>query len=58
MLQIREKLFKKTNDKTIYVVDNDSIHKKSVDEYAKKTEISLLTIPPYSPALNGAETLY
>ena len=58
LLKHREKLFKMSNNSTFYVIDNASIHKtENVDEYAKRNEISLLTIPSYSPALNGAETV-
>ena len=53
-----ERLFNKCSEKTLFIIDNASIHKtKSVDEYAKRKEIPLLTIPPYSPALNGTETI-
>ena len=53
-----ERLFKMSNNNTIYIIDNASIHKtRNVDQYAKRNKISLLTIPPYSPALNGAETV-
>ena len=58
LLKHRNKLFKMSNDKAFYVIDNASIHKtKNVDQYAKRNEISLLTISSYSPALNGAETI-
>ena len=37
---------------------NASIHKTDkVEGYARKVKIPLLTIPPYSPALNSAETV-
>ena len=53
-----ERLFNKCSEKTLFIIDNASIHKtKSVDEYAKRKEIPLLTIPPYSLAINGAETI-
>ena len=46
------------NKKTVFVVDNASIHKtKEINEYVRNNEILILTIPPYSPALNGAETI-
>ena len=46
------------DENTLYVMDNASTHKiKEVDEYANEKKISLLTIPPNSPALNGAETV-
>ena len=58
LIKCQESLFKQTNEKTLFVIDNASIHKtKSIDEYVKSKEISLLTIPPYSLALNGAETV-
>ena len=44
------------DENTLYVMDNASIHKNiEVDEYANEKKISLLTIPPYSPALNEAK---
>ena len=47
-----------SNNNTCYIIDNASIHKtRNVDQYAKRNKISLLTIPPYSPALNGSETV-
>ena len=58
LIKCRESLFKQTNEKALFVIDNASIYKtKSIDEYVKSKEISLLTIPPYSQALNGAETV-
>ena len=58
LLKYREKLFEMQDENTVYVMDNASIHKtKRVDEYAKEMKIPLLTIPPYAPALNGAETV-
>ena len=42
----------------VFIIDNASIHKTNeVDDYARRVKIPLLTIPPYSPALNGAETV-
>ena len=40
------------------VLDNASIHKTAaVKEFAESTKLHILTIPPYSPSLNGAEVL-
>ena len=45
-----------SNNNTCCIINNASIHKaRNVDQYAKRNKILLLTIPPYSPALNGAE---
>ena len=58
LMESRDKVFKMNNKKTIYIMDNCSIHKaKKVAEYAKSRQISLLTITTYSPSLNGAEKI-
>ena len=56
LLKDRQTLFETHYEKTVYVMDNTSMHKtKRVDEYSK--EKSLLIIPAYTPALNGAEAV-
>ena len=57
-LKFRKDKFSMSNKKIVFVVDNASIHKtKEISEYVRNNKISMLTIPPYSPALNGAETI-
>ena len=47
-----------SNNNTCYIIDNAFIHKaRNADQYSKRNKISLLTIPPYLPALNSAETV-
>ena len=44
--------------KSYFIIDNASIHKTAeVRAYAERKWLNLLTIPSYSPALNGAETV-
>ena len=58
LLKNRERLFKMSNNNTCYIIDNASIHKtRNVDQYTKIDKISLLTTPPYLPALNGTKTV-
>ena len=58
LLKFREDKLNMSNLKTVFVVDNASIHKtKEINEYVRNNKISILTIPPYSLALNGAETI-
>ena len=44
--------------KWIYWMDNSSIHKTlAVKEFWENSKISVVTIPPYWPSLNAAETV-
>ena len=58
LIKNRNKSFKDENSKTCFIIENASIHKTTeAKNFAKRRSIHLLTIPSYSPALNGAETV-
>ena len=58
LLECRNKLIEENDAKVWFLIDNASIHKTAdVKRYTKQKSISLLTIPSYSPALNGAEII-
>ena len=56
LIESRMKLTEVIPEKSWIILDNCSIHtSKDVEEYAKQTNISLVTIWPYSPSLNPWE---
>ena len=56
LLNLRNRIEIENDSSKCFVMDNASIHKTAqVEQFAKKKSIRLLTISPYSPALNGAE---
>ena len=58
LIECQNKFFKDDKSKTYFILDNASIHKTAdVKVYVEQKWINLLTIPSYSPALNGAETV-
>ena len=58
LIECQNKFFKEDTGKTYFVMDNASIHKTAnVKAFVERKWINLLTIPSYSPALNGAETV-
>ena len=58
LLNLRNRVEIENDSIKCFVMDNASIHKTAqVEQFAKKKSIRLLTISPYSPALNGAETV-
>ena len=51
-------LSEKENFRCCYLMDNVSIHKtKGVQSFAEANKINIITISPYSPSLNDAETV-
>ena len=58
ILDYRVYRLKGVDSRLAIVCDNASIHKsKEVKEYLNKTEVQIMTIWPYSPALNPAEKM-
>ena len=58
LIECQNKFFKEDIWKTYFIMDNVSIHKTAdVKAFLERKWINLLTIPSYSPALNGAETV-
>ena len=58
LIKVRDKVNKGNDSKFWCILDNASIHKTAdVNTFAIKRKIHLLSIPSYSPALKGAETV-
>ena len=58
IIDYRTNKLKLSDSKLIFVCDNSSIHKsKEVKEYLNKNSVNVMTIWPYSPALNPAEKM-
>ena len=58
ILDYRVNRFEEVDSRLVIVCDNASIHKsKEVKEFLNKTEVQIMTIWPYSPALNPAEKM-
>ena len=58
LIKWRDKANKSSESKACFIIDNASIHKtEDVKRFADKRSIGFLTIPSYSPSLNGAETI-
>ena len=54
----REKVLEGNISNACLIIDNASIHKATeVKTFVRRRLVSLLTIPSYSSALNGAETV-
>ena len=48
----------RSNLRWCYIMDNASIHKtKQVQGFTEKNNLIIITIPPYCPSLNAAETI-
>ena len=58
LLKCMKEKFSKGNKQFCFIIDNWSIHKTlDVKKFVEGKKIHVLTIPPYSPSLNGAETV-
>ena len=58
LMKCRDKVLEGSISKACFIIDNASIHKTTdVKIFVRSRMIPLLTIPSYSPALNGAETM-
>ena len=58
LMKCREKVLEGNISNACFIIDNASIHKTTeVKTFVRRRLVSLLTIPSYSPALNGAETV-
>ena len=58
LLKCMKDKFKKRDQQFCFILDNASIHKTwDVKKFVENKKVFVLTIPPYSPSLNGAETV-
>ena len=58
LMKCREKVLEGNISNACFILDNASIHKTTeVITFERRRLVSFLTIPSYSPSLNGAETV-